>query len=190
MKSITIGNWIDAYVVALCMTTTVLLFTAVSTNAHAYLAESIPRNGELLSQSPAQIVAYFTEELDSNSSMAVLDENGRQVDNGDGGVDLFDPDHKSMIATLSAGLPAGQYTVEWKALSSEDGDPTDGTFVFTVGEPKLAANNAVNNAATFDTSQPNDSSIGWWIGGGIGALIVGLLVIMLLLTRQPTKRLE
>ncbi len=186
MKAVTIWNWVDALVVALCVVTLVLLFTAVSVSAHAYLAESTPRNGELVTQPPEQIVAHFTEEVASGSSMVVLNENGDQVDNGDGGVDLYDPDHKTMIATLPANLPNGQYVVEWNVLSAEDGDPTDGAFIFSIGENGSAA----NSTTTFDSAQSDESSIGWWVGGGIGVLIIGLLISMLLLTRQPTTRLE
>jgi len=186
MKIITIWNWIDAFVVAFCLVTVALLVTAVSVNAHAYLAESTPRNGELVQEPPQQIVAYFTEEVASSSSMIVLDANGSQIDNGDGGVDLFDPDHKSMIVTLPTGVPNGQYTVEWFVLSAEDGDPTDGAFIFTIGESGATA----NSTTSFNSAQSNEGSIGWWVGGGIGALIFGLLISMLLLTKQPTMRLE
>ncbi len=186
MKVVTIWHWVDAFVVALCVVTLMLLFTAVSVSAHAYLAESIPRNGELVTQPPEQVVAHFTEEVASGSSMVVLNENGDQVDNGDGGVDLYDPDHKTMIAALPANLPNGQYVVEWNVLSAEDGDPTDGAFTFSIGENGPIA----NNTAAFKTDQSSEGSIGWWVGGGIGALIIGLLISMLLLTRQPTTRLE
>ena len=186
MKVMTVWNWIDALVVALCLVTLALLFTAVSVSAHAYLAESIPRNGELVQQPPEQIVAHFTEEVDSSSSIIVLDANGKQIDNGDGGVDLYDPDHTSMIVTLPTSLPNGQYTVEWVVLSAEDGDPTDGAFIFTIGENSSAA----NSTTSFNSVQSDEGSIGWWVGGGIGTLIIGLLVSMLLLTRQPTNHLE
>ncbi|KAA3660833.1 MAG: hypothetical protein DWQ04_18265 [Chloroflexi bacterium] len=186
MKVVTIWNWIDALVVALCLVTLGSLFTAVSVNAHAYLAESIPRNGELLREPPTQVVTYFTEELETSSTIAVLDENGNQVDNGDGSVDLYDPEHKSMIVTLPENLPEGQYVVEWAVLSAEDGDPTDGAFLFSIGETISTA----NRATPFKSTQSDQGSIGWWVGGGIGALILVLLISMLLLTRQPIMHLE
>ena len=186
MKVPRIWSWIDALVVALCLMTLLLLFTAVTVNAHAYLAESMPRNGELLDDAPTEVIAFFTEELETSSTIIVLDESGTQIDNGDGMVDLYDPEHKKMIVTLPENLPQGLYTVEWDVLSAEDGDPTDGAFLFSIGEVSESA----LAAAPRQSSDSDEGGVGWWVGGGVAALIVGLLITMMLLTRQPSVRLE
>ena len=185
-------KWIDAFVVALSVTAVMLIFMVLTASAHAYLAESTPMNGVLLDESPVEVTAEFLQEIGSNGSfLHVLDENGRQVDNGDSGLDLFDLGHKSMIVTLPEQLPDGQYTVEWVVVSAEDGDSTDGAFTFGVGTDLLtlpADDSANSNDFTALTSSRD--SVGWWVGGGIVALIIGLLIAMLLLTRQPSIKLE
>ncbi len=194
-------KWIDAFVVALSVTAVMLIFVVITASAHAYLAESVPMNGALLDESPLEVTAKFSQEVESDGSfLRVMDDNGRQVDNGDSGLDLFDVDHKSMIVTLPNQLPDGQYTVEWVVISAEDGDPTDGAFTFGIGTDSLApladdtalADDSSTNANSNDFAAFTSSSdsVGWWVGGGIAALILGLLIAMLLLTRQPTIELE
>ncbi|MCP5099033.1 MAG: hypothetical protein GY943_26065 [Chloroflexi bacterium] len=176
------GKWVDGLVVALSVIAALFVFSVLAVSAHAYLAESFPRNGEQLSTSPIEVSGTFTQELVSgDSTMRVFDADGNQVDNGDGGVDLFDPDHKSMLVTVPEDLPDGSYVVEWVVLSAEDDDTTEGAFVFGIGTDALASVTDVKSEG---------ASIGWWVGGSIAALIIGLLAAMLLLTRQPAVRLE
>jgi methionine-rich copper-binding protein CopC len=104
-------------------------------SAHSLLVKSSPEHGAELAQSPQQVTAWFSQELDSKlSTLQVFDADGRQVDNGDGGVDLYDPDHASLIVTLPPGLPNGIYVARWSVVSIEDGDASEGEFTFGVGE--------------------------------------------------------
>ncbi|MCA9875456.1 MAG: copper resistance protein CopC [Anaerolineales bacterium] len=150
--------------------------TAVS--AHdAVITKSSPANGEVLSESPDQVVAWFTEELISGeSTMKVFDAQGKQRDNGDGGVDLTDPDHASMIVTLPP-LPDGSYTVQWHAVLV-DGDASDGAFAFAVGDSQPV----VQPAATASSS---GVPIGWL------AVILGVTAVILAVAgyfwRRPSK---
>lgn len=103
-------------------------------SAHAVLVKSEPANEEMLAHPPKQVTAWFSEELDSElSSMRVFDEAGRQVDNGDGRVDLNDLEHESMTVTLPESLLEGSYTVHWSAVSAEDDDLVEGEFTFGLG---------------------------------------------------------
>lgn len=175
-------KWIAGPAVALNVLVALFIFLVPAVAAHAYLAESFPRNGEILSGSPIEVRTVFTQELVSGESrLTVLDEDGNRVDNRDGGLDLFDPDHQSMIVTLPADLPDGPYVVEWVVLSAEDDDTTEGAFVFGIGTDALAPVTADKSAG---------SEVGWWVGGSIAALIVALLVSMLVLTRHSTVRIE
>ncbi len=142
--------------------------------AHALLVESEPANGALLQQSPERVVATFSEELDSGlSSMRVFDAQGAQVDNGDGGVDLNDLDHLSMVVTLPP-LPAGTYTVSWNVLSAADGDGTEGAFTFTL------ASGGVETAA-----QPAEGNTNLITGAIIiGALLLLALIVIVVWRRQ------
>jgi hypothetical protein len=124
-----------------------------------------------LDESPPEVIAWFAEELVSGeSSITVFNTQGNQVDNGDGGVDLNDLDHASMIVTLPS-LPDGSYTVQWHAVLL-DGDATDGAFAFAVGEGQTVIQPAVSTA-------PDDNQTGLW--PGLFAAAAGLILVLLLL---------
>ncbi len=164
------------YLLALLILLVVLLLQAAfvgRVSAHALLVKSEPAIEEVLDDPPEQVVAWFSEELDSGfSTMRVFDEEGRQVDNGDGRVDLNDLEHKSLIVTLPAPLPAGSYTAGWPVVGTEDGDPTEGEFLFGVG-----AGTVLGQAV----SQPETSSSPsiWLLAGVTAALLAGALVVVL-----------
>ncbi|MEJ2747475.1 MAG: copper resistance protein CopC [Anaerolineae bacterium] len=148
------------------------MVTAVS--AHdAAIVKSIPANGDVLAESPPQVKAWFEEELVSGeSTMAVFNAQGEQVDNGDGGVDLNDPNHAIMIVTLPS-LPDGSYTVQWHAMLL-DGDATDGAFAFAVGEGQSVASAAVTTSApAVDSSSSSSTSV-------IAIVAVGLFILLLI----------
>ena len=101
--------------------------------AHSELAESNPADGAVLDEPPEQVWLSYTEELDTaGSSLTVVDQNGQQVDDGNGGVDLNDLDHQRMVVSLPASLANGNYIVRWTAVSADDGDATKGAIGFTV----------------------------------------------------------
>jgi methionine-rich copper-binding protein CopC len=164
------------YLLALLILLLLLLLQAAfvgRVSAHALLVKSEPAIEAVLDDPPDQVVAWFSEELDSAfSTMRVFDEEGRQVDNGDGRVDLNDLEHKSMIVTLPASLPAGSFTVGWTVVSTEDGDPTEGEFIFGVGAGTVLGQ---------PLSQPEASSSPslWLLAGVAAALLAGAVVVAL-----------
>lgn len=112
--------------------------------AHALLLRSDPEDGARLEQGPPQVILWFSQELDSAySTVQVVDSAGRQIDRGDGGIDLTDPDHASMTASLPASLPDGVYVVRWTAVSVDDGDLTEGEFAFSVGAAPAAGSQTI-----------------------------------------------
>lgn len=108
--------------------------------AYAHLVEmvsSFPANGAVVAEAPGVITAVFNEEIQTaTSTFAVFDAQGQQVDGGDGGVDLNDPEHASMQVRVPS-LAEGAYTVRWQAVLL-DGDATAGTFNFFVGDEAAA----------------------------------------------------
>lgn len=96
--------------------------------------ESDPPDGAVLEESPGKVTVWFAEELIEGSGLRVLAEDGSQVDLGDGGLDLNDPQHATMVTSLPQTLPDGRYTVRWKAVLL-DGDSSEGIITFIVGEP-------------------------------------------------------
>jgi copper transport protein len=154
--------------------------TATMVSAHALLVRSEPADGEILEESPAQVVAWFSEELDSSQSgLRVFDVQDRQLDKGDGAVDLEDLDHLSMVVTLPPVLSGGRYTVRWAVVSAEDGDATEGEFTFDVG-----------SESTADESAPptGNTNMGWLLGGL--ALVLVVIVIILVSFGRRRGRLE
>ena len=144
------------------------------------ILKSTPANGAVLDKSPETINIWFSEELISGeSSVVVLNRQGNQVDNGDGGVDLNDPDHASMTATLPA-LPDGSYTVQWHAVLL-DGDATDGSYAFAVGAGQTPVLTTTPTTATAEAS--GTSSTGKLAASGI-VFVAFLLMVVLVLRRR------
>lgn len=163
-------------VVQVCLLMMLLggLVTAVFAHSAAVL-KTEPANGAVLAESPPTVTAWFAEELASGeSSLKVFDTSGQQVDNGDGGVDLNDPDHASMVVTLPA-LPNGSYTVQYHILLL-DGDASDGAFAFAVGEGEsvvLPAEPVTDSVPTAEsTAEAGGSSPVWFLGGVLVVLLI------------------
>ncbi len=143
--------------------------------AHALLLKSEPEDEAVLEQAPEQVVAWFSQELDTSFSIfQVFDSQNRQVDNGDGGVDLFDPDHASMIVTLPESLPNGTYLARWTVVSAEDGDLTEGEFSFIVGEASPATDQAAAGQQPAPANDGDSLPLGWIAAG----LIILVLVVI------------
>lgn len=116
----------------------VLLSSANSVGAHAALEGSNPAANSAVEEQPSQVELWFTEPMAPDfSSIEVLNEAGERVDNGDSAVDASDP--KRLTVSLPP-LGPGTYTVAWKNLSTVDGHPRSGAFVFFFRvEPSAAA---------------------------------------------------
>lgn len=163
------------------------LVTAVSTiSAHAVeLLRSDPANGSIVAQSPTEIRAWFGEEMKTSvSTLQVFSADGQRMDNGDGGVDLNDPDHASMVVTVP-NLPEGEYLVRWYVVLL-DGDTSESSFNFFVGDEAAAAaaNFAPADMEVFyyqaEEDDPENNLIIWLVGGGVlgVALLAAAVVTM------------
>jgi methionine-rich copper-binding protein CopC len=147
------------------------------------LTKSDPADGAVLDQAPTQVRAWFNEEMQTGeSTISVLDASGQPVDLGDGGVDLNDAYHASMLVSLPS-LPDGAYTVRWHVVLL-DGDPSDGEFTFYVGE-KLAGEAvaaSVESAPPAAPAAPEPVAATPATSGGfpaaLGALGLGALIVV------------
>lgn len=107
----------------------VVLGVAGLAHAHAFLDRAEPRVGGHVRTAPAQVTLWFTERLEpAYSRVEVLNDAGRRVDRGDGGVV---GDGRQLRITLEP-VPPGVYRVRWRVLSV-DTHITEGDFVFRVG---------------------------------------------------------
>ena len=110
------------------------LFPSVSLG-HAKLLRSQPAANATLKQAPKTVELWFSEELESSfSTIVVQDHNGRQVDKNN--VSVAEGGKKLQIDLEDLG--SGTYTVEWKALST-DQHTMKGKFGFTIALAEAAA---------------------------------------------------
>jgi hypothetical protein len=173
------------------------LIIATTAVAHSpKLIKSIPAAAAVLEESPAEVMVQFDEELDTKgSTLKVFDTSERQVDQGNGRVDLNDADHATMRVGLPATLPAGEYTVRWHVVLG-DGDATDGAFKFTVARSAAVANIAAGNPApapaqqslsSLPANEPMNNVASWLIGGLTSMIVLGCVVVVYVLRRRSTK---
>ncbi|MCB0210369.1 MAG: copper resistance protein CopC [Anaerolineae bacterium] len=174
IKTAHIRSYGQKSLIALGMAALTVTLLVAAAKAHALLIKSEPNNDAVLDQTPNQINAWFSQELETKlSSMQVFDPQGNQVDSGDGSVDLNDPDHASMLVSVSESLPKGSYTVHWTAVSADDGDITEGEFSFDVTNRSAHAASALESAPS---SVANESEL------PLGELIIATGVLLLIMT--------
>ena len=144
--------------------------------AHAALDRAEPAANAVLDESPEAVTIWFTEPLEPQlSEIAVLNAAGEKVDNGDTQVDPADP--TVMRVTLPA-LAEGSYTVSWKNVSTVDGHPVSGSYVFSVGEAP-AGTAGTTTTESEDTSLPiAEAAVRWLVLLGILAVAGGLSFLL------------
>jgi copper resistance protein C len=97
--------------------------------AHAFLDHSDPKVGGTVTQSPAEVKIWYTQEVEpAFSSIAVQNAQGREVDKKDVHLDAQD---KSLLEVSLPKLPPGTYTVSWHVVSV-DTHRTQGRFKFSI----------------------------------------------------------
>ena len=109
-------------VASLGMTTSVL--------AHAELESATPADGSVLAAPPAEIVFTYTEELDPDSTLILVDAAGIEVARA--GVDAADP---LSMRIEPPELQPGTYEVRSTAIAAHDGAIDRETVGFTILEP-------------------------------------------------------
>jgi copper transport protein len=143
--------------------------------AHALLRRSEPASGSLLQTAPPKVVITFTEPPDASLSIIhVLDENGRDVEQGRAQPVAGAP------LELQVGLPSlldGVYTVTWRTVSKTDGHVTGSSFAFGVG---VAPTGAVPSPGTVLPSTPSPSPLAavgrWGLYAGLAFLLGGAVL--------------
>ena len=157
------------------------LFLALASPVSAHSVTPIsafPAAGAILAQSPSQVYLTFPEEAgEKGSFVQVFDQQGKQVDLGNGGVDLNDPKHAGLVVKLPS-LAQGVYLVKWK-IALSDQDFSQGQYYFGVGsvtpfgkEPLPAA----ASAGTAPAASAGQTAAIWTVGflalGAVASAIV------------------
>ena len=101
----------------------------VHASAHAFLDHAEPKVGRSVTNSPAELKVWFTQNLEpAFSTLEVDDAQGRVVDKKDAHLDA---QNKRLFIVSLTPLSPGTYTVVWHAVSV-DTHKTQGHFEFTV----------------------------------------------------------
>lgn len=142
-----------------------------------------PAPGEILEQAPSQVRLTFEEELnEEGSSLQVFDLQGKQVDLGSGGVDLFDAQHAALVVDLPQ-LAPGAYNVRWRAALA-DGDASEGAYTFGVGDVILPENPQPGEAGPAEQgAAPGER---WLLPAVFGALLLAAAGVFLLRSRRTS----
>ncbi len=179
---------LGAVVVALAALTVPYLALAPAASAHDQVVSTSPSDGAVVGP-PSSVSVTFSE--------PVLDVEGanRIIVTGPAGALTGDLTAQGKVVkiTFASPLPAGAYTVQWRAASA-DGHPVSGTFSFRVRGAAVQSSTPVSTAtAAASTATPaattpaatptavaspattptsNDTAWGPWL---IGALVVAAL---------------
>lgn len=116
-------------ILTLILAAMMLAFGSEVALAHAILVKSQPAKDETVEESPKQIDLWFNDAVRSEyKALAVIDSNGKRVDNHD--VEQSLTDGSNIHATVPNLVP-GKYNVRYRVVS-EDTHIVTGKFEFTV----------------------------------------------------------
>lgn len=111
------------------MALTVLLLSASSVAAHAFLQRALPGVDSTVHEAPAELKLWFSESIEpAFSSVEVIDAAGKRVD---GGSARHDGGDTRVLQVSLAKLAPGAYHVTWRVLSV-DTHVAKGEFNFAV----------------------------------------------------------
>jgi methionine-rich copper-binding protein CopC len=96
--------------------------------AHAQYASSTPLANSTLNAAPSTVTVTWTQEL-ASIQFTITGPDGSNVVSGKPQIDL---EHRTNASVRMHSVGPGVYTVLWHNVSGDDGDPNDGSFVFTV----------------------------------------------------------
>ena len=145
------------------------LAVVTSASAHAEPATVKPGDGAVLSQPPADVVIEMTQEMARQggaNDIEVFDAAGKKVTTV--GAVIDNSDRKRISVPLPSDLPVGTYTVKWKTLSADDGDPADGqlSFTFDPSKPPSPGNENLVEVVVAPTAKAPANDAGFGGGGG------------------------
>jgi len=138
-----------ALVSAVLLALAVLLGGGGAANAHDELVGTDPASGATVDALPPSIaLTYSNVPSGIGAEVQVLDEAG--TDWADGAVGITD---RTATQTLRTGGPAGEYTVNWRVVSS-DSHPIEGSFTFTARQGTSAVPDSVTTSGPIDAEEP------------------------------------
>lgn len=164
-----------ALVTAVLLALAVLLGSGGAANAHDELVGTDPAADTTVDALPASMELTFSNVPSGiGAEIQVLDESG--TDWADGAVEFMD---RTVTQPLRTGGPAGEYTVNWRVVSS-DSHPIEGTFTFAARQGTSSAPDSLGTSGPIDAEEPTAdetqtagvSDFPWSIVVMIGVLVV------------------
>ena len=129
------------------------LATAPAAAAHDELVSTVPAAGERLDEAPAELELTFSSALmDLGNQIQVLDADGR---NWAESAPVLS--RETLVQPLPAEMPNGEYSVRWRAVSS-DGHPITGSYEFLVGADAVAGSAATAVPSESSNSESQDDA--------------------------------
>ncbi len=152
------------------------LIVPAAASAHATLLHAAPALQQRLAKAPVRVVLQFDQPVDAVSkAIVVLDGDGKNV----AGPPRAVKSARELVASLPKSLPAGAYTIRWRALSS-DGHVVSGISTFGVRYPAPPVTEAVGAQGPTTTEH-----VVRWLYFLALALLVGGAGFRLLVVRGP-----
>ena len=145
---------------ALPLAAALFLLSVAAAEAHAAYLRSEPGNGAVVRTEPGSVEIWFTQDLFRRQG-----ENWIRVFGPDGGsahdseTQIDDDDRRHMWVELQSPLAPGEYRVEWRSLSSEDGDDDEGEFVFTLDPEAQVTSTPMLGETDVPTTSPAATDI-------------------------------
>nr|WP_253852003.1 copper resistance protein CopC [Bacillus cereus] len=131
-------------IVLIVTSVSIFLFSHSSVFAHTSVVGTTPKEGEVLTVQPEQIILEFSEPVTENVvNIELLDQSAKRVQVSK--VEMLDEPTK--IKVKIPNLNNGTYTVRWSMISA-DGHPSEGGYTFSIGEEVQTNAVVKGNAST------------------------------------------
>lgn len=129
-------------------------------DAAATLRHSDPRPDSTQDRSPMEVLTWFSVPITAGSDLRIFDADFTDMANGKPEID---PNDVTLLRLPVISLPAGRYTVKWRA-EGRDGSITEGEFKFNVA-PALNYSEVLPLLLGIGTVLITllGSGIGWWL---------------------------
>ncbi len=155
--------------------------------AHALHVASVPAAGAEVAVAPERVLVIFGEAPDPTlSRLGVLDAEGHDVT---AGPTAIVPGQATQLQVPLRPLPAGLYTVAWRAVSAVDGHISTGSFAFGVDTPVPATEAGSSSASTsgLPTTVDPVGVLGRWVLFiGLGSML-GAAFVAVAVARRPSR---
>jgi methionine-rich copper-binding protein CopC len=146
----------------------VTLMAAQGALAHAEPERANPPIGGTVSELPARLDVWFTEEV-SEAELTVRAPDGTAISAGVAAIDLNDPERRHVTVALGPSRGPGEYVVEWRSVSASDGDAAEGVFRFVLAPGGTPAASPGASPAASPVASPGATPASGQIGQAVSA---------------------